>query len=82
DTCVLKAIQINYAPNGFSAYEIPGQNATLGGTGMPVGIEMQLSFQEMTYQTKAFDRLSPQTREMSAAYAIAEGSSFGQSEGE
>lgn len=67
-TCILKNIQVNYAPNGFSAYEVPGQNATLGGTGMPVGIEMTLSFQEVTYLTKNVSKMSPQTNEMSEAY--------------
>lgn len=83
-TSVLKSIQINYAPNGWSAYEIPGQDSKIGGTGMPVGIEMTLSFQEVTYLTKSVsnDRLSPQTREMSAAWSVAEGTSYGQSEGE
>jgi hypothetical protein len=51
-SCILKNIQINYAPQGWSAYEVPGQGATLGGTGMPVAIEMTLSFQEVTYLTK------------------------------
>jgi hypothetical protein len=50
--CVLKSIQVNYAPNGFSAYEVPGQNATRGGTGMPVAIQMSLQFQETSYLTK------------------------------
>lgn len=50
--CVLKSIQVNYAPNGFSAYEVPGQDATLGGTGMPVAIQMSLQFQETSYLTK------------------------------
>ena len=50
--CVLKSIQVNYAPNGFSAYEVPGQNATVGGTGMPVAIQVSLQFQETTYLTK------------------------------
>lgn len=67
-TCVLRTIQINYAPNGWAAYEVPGQNATIGGTGMPVAIEMVLSFQEITYLTKTIDRLSPQTKQMSEAY--------------
>jgi hypothetical protein len=48
----LKSIQVNYAPNGFSAYEVPGQNATRGGTGMPVAIQVSLQFQETTYLTK------------------------------
>jgi len=51
-SCVLRNIQVNYAPQGWAAYEVPGQEATLGGTGMPVGIEMALSFQEVTYLTK------------------------------
>jgi hypothetical protein len=50
--CVLKSIQVNYAPNGFSAYEVPGQETTLGGTGMPVAIQMSLQFQETSYLTK------------------------------
>jgi len=50
--CVLNSIQVNYAPNGFYAYEVPGQNATVGGTGMPVAIQVTLQFQETTYLTK------------------------------
>lgn len=53
-TCVLTGIQLNYAPNGFNAYEIPGQfNPSLGGTGMPVAIQMTLNFKEVTYLTKS-----------------------------
>ena len=52
-TCVLEGIQLNYAPNGFSAYEVPGENTpTLGKTGMPVSIQMTLNFKETTYLTK------------------------------
>ena len=52
-TCILKTIDVNYAPNGFSAYEVPGQNnPSLGRTGMPVAIQVQLQFQETTYLTK------------------------------
>ena len=50
--CVLTSIQVNYAPNGFYAYEVPCQGATIGGTGMPVAIQMTLQFQETTYLTK------------------------------
>jgi len=50
--CVLSSIQVNYAPNGFYTYEVPGQNATIGGTGMPVAIQVTLQFQETTYLTK------------------------------
>ena len=51
--CVLEKIQINYAPQGFTAYEVPGENKpTLGRTGMPVAIQMTLNFREITYLTK------------------------------
>ena len=52
-TCVLKTIDVNYAPSGFAAYEVPGQTSpVIGGTGMPVTIQMTLQFQEITYLTK------------------------------
>lgn len=66
-SCVLKDIQVNYAPQGWSAYEVPGQSATLGGTGMPVGIEMSLSFQEVTYITKSISLPGDITAEKTAA---------------
>ena len=50
--CVLKNIQVNYAPNGFVAYEVPNQAATLGGTGMPVAIQLSLMFEETEIRTK------------------------------
>lgn len=53
-TCVLTTIDVNYAPNGWSAYEVPGEsNPALGRTGMPVAIQVTLQFQETTYLTKA-----------------------------
>ena len=53
-TCILKNIQVNYAPNGFTAYEIPGENApALGRTGMPVAIQLTLQFQEVVILTKS-----------------------------
>jgi len=52
-TCILTSIDVNYAPNGFAAYEIPGENQpSLGRTGMPVAIQMGLQFQETKYLTK------------------------------
>lgn len=52
-TCILTTIDVNYAPNGFAAYEIPGENRpALGRTGMPVAIELNLQFQEVRYLTK------------------------------
>jgi len=52
-TCVLTTIDVNYAPNGFTAYEVPNENfPALGRTGMPVAIQITLQFQEITYLTK------------------------------
>jgi hypothetical protein len=51
--CVLRGLQINYAPSGFSAYEVPGQSATLGGTGMPVAIQLSMDFMETEIKTKS-----------------------------
>jgi hypothetical protein len=53
-TCVLNSIDIDYAPNGFSAYEVPKENVpSRGGTGMPVAIRLTLNFKETEYLTKA-----------------------------
>lgn len=53
-TCVLKGIDVDYAPDGFTAYEVPGVDSPfIGGTGMPVAIRVTLNFQETTYLTKA-----------------------------
>lgn len=52
-TCVLETIDVDYAPNGFSAYELPNENSpTLGRTGMPVGIRLSLQFKETEIITK------------------------------
>ena len=52
-TCVLDNININYAPNGFSAYEVPEETfPSLGRTGMPVAIQLTLGFKEVSYLTK------------------------------
>ena len=46
-------------PNGnFSAYEVPGQSASTGGTGMPVGIRLSLGFVETEYLIKGSPILS------------------------
>ena len=51
--CVLTSIDVNYAPNGFQSYEMPGEGSpSWGGTGMPVAIQLTLGFQETTYLTK------------------------------
>ena len=58
-TCVLTSIDTNYAPNGWSAYEVPGEmRPGVGRTGMPVAITLSLQFQETTYLTKADFNLS------------------------
>jgi len=61
DSCVLTQIDVNYTPNGFTAYEVPGENKpSLGRTGMPVAITMQLQFKETTFLTKSdFKRDAP-----------------------
>lgn len=52
-TCVLKQIQVNFAPKGWTAYETIGENSpALGRTGMPVVIQMTLQFAETSIITK------------------------------
>ena len=52
-TCVLESIETNYAPGGFAAYEVPGVTTPKRGqTGMPVGINLSLSFKETEYLVK------------------------------
>lgn len=53
-TCVLTGIQVDYTKaGGWVAYEVEGDNTpTIGGTGTPVGIAMNLSFKETRIVTK------------------------------
>ena len=51
-TCVLTSIDMDFAPKGFVAYEVPGQPPEIGGTGMPFAIRLSLSFQETEIMTK------------------------------
>jgi hypothetical protein len=52
-TCVLQGIDTDYAPNGqFAAYETNDLDAKLGGTGMPLGIRLTLTFKETQILTK------------------------------
>jgi hypothetical protein len=63
-TCVLETIDVDYAPNGFSAYEVPGElGATEGGTGMPTGIRLSLQFKETQIVTKEFLAVTDQVNE-------------------
>jgi hypothetical protein len=66
----LETIDIDYAPNGFSAYEVPGQTQpSLGETGMPVGIRLSLQFKETEILTKDnFSSMSIQTKEISSEW--------------
>ena len=51
-TCVLTSIEVDYAPNGWSAYETTDLYPADGGSGMPVGIRMGLQFTETEVMTK------------------------------
>jgi hypothetical protein len=53
-TCILTSIDTDYAPNGWSAYEVPGDNGQpmIGRTGSPIGIKLSLVFQETELITK------------------------------
>jgi hypothetical protein len=54
-TCVLTNISVDYAPKGFHAYEVGGENdPKLGRTGMPVGIGVTLKFLETQIITKEY----------------------------
>jgi len=52
-TCVLTSVDVDYAPNGWTAYEIPGEDARMGGSGMPVATKLSLEFKETSIVTKA-----------------------------
>lgn len=55
-TCILHSINVDYAPNGFAAYEtMPKGNieAQMGKTGMPVAIRLRLGFKEREILTKS-----------------------------
>ena len=52
--CVLTNMSVNYAPNGWTAYEMFGENdPRLGRTGMPTAIQLTLEFKETVILTKA-----------------------------
>jgi hypothetical protein len=76
-TCVLNTVDVDYAPNGWSAYETPGESRPeLGTTGMPVAIKMTLQFTEKEYFTKEDfrdDRQATQAERGGGAYGSSEG---------
>ena len=51
-TCVLESVDVDYAPDGFQAFELGDSDVMVGGTGMPVGIRMDLEFKETAIMTK------------------------------
>ena len=52
-TCVCTSVNVDYAPNGFSTYEIHGDNTPgRGKTGTPVATRLTLGFTETTMITK------------------------------
>jgi hypothetical protein len=56
-TCVLTNMSVDYAPKGFHAYEVGGENdPKMGKTGMPVGIGLSLTFMETQILTKEYHR--------------------------
>lgn len=70
-TCVLQTIDIDFAPNGWSAYEVPGQvRGVTGGSGTPTAIRMNLTFQETQMITKEMIRANYRTQ--GGARSIAE----------
>jgi hypothetical protein len=51
--CVLTNISMDYAPNGWSSYEMPGEySPALGRTGMPSAIRVTMDFKETQFLTK------------------------------
>lgn len=81
-TCVLTSLDIDYAPNGFSTYEVPNQpTPRKGQTGMPVAIRLSMEFKETEMLTKANfarDAGRASNREIKNEF----GGVFGTSEGE
>jgi hypothetical protein len=53
-TCVLQTVDVDYAPNGFAAYEVLEDRniPKWGSTGMPIGIRLGLVFKETQIITK------------------------------
>jgi hypothetical protein len=52
-SCVLQSVDLDYAPNGFAAYETVGENSPrAGATGTPVATRLSLTFKETSIVTK------------------------------
>ena len=50
--CVMESLNVDYAPQGFSAYETLSSGPAKGGTGMPVAIRLSMQFKETEIRTK------------------------------
>ena len=72
-TCVLQTVDVDYAPNGFAAYEVlEDKNVPKwGSTGMPVGIRLGLVFRE----TQIITKYDLQTRRVGSSIADSENQS-------
>jgi hypothetical protein len=60
-TCALTNMSVDYSPNGFATYETLSSKPTVGGTGTPVAMRLNLQFQELEILTKSnFEKSSDQ----------------------
>ena len=75
-TCVLTSVDVDYAPNGWSAYEIPGEEARMGGSGMPVATRLGLEFKETSIVTKASRQFDKSPINKSATITATDSSSL------
>ena len=80
-SCVLKQVDVDYAPNGFHAFESDNNQSKpiLGGTGMPVGIRLSLAFQETQYVTKQFmdgEKVAQAQKEPTPSFVDANGNNI------
>jgi len=57
-TCALTSMSVDYSPNGFATYETLSSKPTVGGTGTPVAMRMNLQFKELEILTKSNFRKS------------------------
>ena len=55
-TCVCENVSVDYAPQGFSAYETNDNKPGVGKTGTPVATRMNVRFKEITLVTKELIR--------------------------
>ena len=78
---MLESIDTDYAPGGFAAYEVPGQEAQKGGTGMPVAIKMSLTFRETEMVYKNSNLLDSDNKKSSIGSVVDKVVSFAGGDG-